>query len=110
MSKLAIVVTALLAVVGGGQAVFAEEAVSEPRCVCGPSTGADVLNAGRPIFSDLADASANDRDSRIDDHARTPQTLSLHHRRSSAAGARSTAYVSSSAPVHHGASQHLASE
>lgn len=94
MSKLAIVATTLLAVVGGGgQPVFAEEPVSEPRCVCGLSADADMLNAGRPIFSDLANASANERDSRIDGHARTPQTLSRHHRRSPAADARSTAYV-----------------
>jgi hypothetical protein len=84
MSKLAIVATTLLAVFGGGQPVFAEEAMSEPRCVCGPSTGADVLNAGRPIFSDLANASANDSDSRVDDRARTPRTLSQRHRRPSA--------------------------
>ena len=93
MSRLAIVATTLLAVFGGGQSVFAEEAISEPRCVCGLSTGAGVLTAGRPIFSDLANASANERDSRTDGHARTPRTLSRHHRRSSAAGARSTAYV-----------------
>jgi hypothetical protein len=93
MSRLAIVVTTLLAVSGGGQPVFAEEAVSEPRCVCGLSTDADMLSAGRPIFADLANASANERDSRIDGHARTPQTLSRHHRRSPAADARSTAYV-----------------
>jgi hypothetical protein len=90
MSKLAIVATTLLAVFGGGQPVFAEEAVSEPRCVCGLSSGADVLNAGRPT---AANASANERDSRIDGHARTPLTLSRHHRRSSAADARSTAFV-----------------
>ena len=41
MSKLAIVATTLLAVFGGGQAVFAEEAISEPRCICGLSTGAE---------------------------------------------------------------------
>ena len=93
MSKLAIVATTLLAVFGGGQPVFAEEAISEPRCVCGLSTGADVLNAGRPTFSDSANASASERDSRIDGHARTPQTLSRHHHRSSAAHARPTAYV-----------------
>jgi hypothetical protein len=76
MSKLAIVATTLLAGFGGGQPVFAEEAIPEPRCVCSLSTGADVLNAGRPIFSDVADAFANERDSRIDDRAPTPQTLS----------------------------------
>jgi hypothetical protein len=93
MSKLAIVATTLLAVVGGGQPVFAEEAVSEPRCVCGLTTDADVLNAGRPIFSDLANASAHEHDSRSSGHARTPQTLSRHHRRSPTADARSTAYM-----------------
>ena len=92
MSKLAIATT-LLAVVGGGQPVFAEEAISEPRCVCGLSTGADLLNACRPTFSDSAKASANERDSRIDGYVRTPQTLSRHHRRSSAADATSTVYV-----------------
>ena len=85
MSRLAIVATTLLAVFGGGQPVFAEEAISKPMCVCGLSTGADVLDAGRPTFSDSAKASANERDSRIDGHARTPLTLSRHHRRSSAA-------------------------
>ena len=93
MSKLAIVATTLFAVFGGGQPAFAEEAIPEPRCLCGLSTGADVLQAGRPIFSDLVNASANERDSRIDGHGRAPQTLSRHHRRSSAADARSTAYV-----------------
>ncbi|MEH2568823.1 hypothetical protein V1289_008450 [Bradyrhizobium sp. AZCC 2289] len=93
MSKLAIVATTLLAVFDGGQPVFAEEAISEPRCVCGLSAGADLLSAGRPIFSDSDNASANERDSRIDGHARPPQTLSRHHRRSSAADARSTADV-----------------
>jgi len=93
MFKRAIVATTLLAVFGGGQPAFAEEAISEPRCVCGLSTGADVLQAGRPIFSDLVNASANERDSRIDGQARAPQTLSRHHRRPSAADARSTAYV-----------------
>ena len=92
MSKLAIATT-LLAVVGGGQPVFVEEAISEPRCVCGLSTGADPLNACRPTFSDSANASANERDSRIDGYVRTPQTLSRHHRRSSAADAISTDYV-----------------
>jgi hypothetical protein len=76
MAKLAIVAATLLAVFGGRQPVFAEEAISEPRCVCGLSTGADVLSAGRPIFSDLANASANERNSRIDGRAPTPQTLS----------------------------------
>jgi hypothetical protein len=69
MSRLAIVATALLAVFGGGQSGSAEEAISEPRCVCGLSTAADLLNAGRPIFSDLTNASANERDTGIDGHA-----------------------------------------
>jgi hypothetical protein len=93
MFKLAIVAATLLAVFGGEQPVFAQEAISEPRCVCGPSTGAEALNAGRPIFSDLDNASANERDSRIDGLARTPQTLSRRHRRSAAADAISAAYV-----------------
>jgi hypothetical protein len=93
MSKLAIVAMILLAVLGGRPAVSAEEAISEPRCVCGLSTGADVLNAGRPIFSDLDNASASEGDSGIDGHARTPQTSSRHHARSSAADTGSTAYV-----------------
>jgi hypothetical protein len=78
MFKFAIVATVLLAAFGCGQPVFAEEAISEPRCVCGLSTGADVLSAGRPTVSDAANASANERGSRIDGHARTPQTLSRH--------------------------------
>ena len=69
MSRLAIVATALLAVIGVGQPVSAEEAILEPRCVCGLSTGAGLLNGGRPIFSDQANAFANVRDSRIDGHA-----------------------------------------
>lgn len=68
MSRPAIVATILLVALGGRQPVFAEEATSEPRCVCGSSTGADVLNAGHPIFSESANASANERDSRIDGH------------------------------------------
>jgi hypothetical protein len=71
MSKLAIVATISLAVFGGGQPLFAEEAISEPRCVCGLSTGADVSNAGRPAFSDSANTSANERDFRIDDPRET---------------------------------------
>jgi hypothetical protein len=69
MSRLAMVATALLAMFGGGRPVSAEEAISEPRCVCGLSTRAGLLNVGRPIFSDLANASANERDSGIDGHA-----------------------------------------
>jgi hypothetical protein len=93
MSRPAIVATILPVTLGGRQPVFAEEVESEPRCVCGLSTGADVLNAGRPILFDLANALLNERDSRIDGHARTPQTLPRHHRRSSAKDARLTAYV-----------------
>jgi hypothetical protein len=84
MSKLAIVATTLLAVFCGGQPVFAEEAISEPRCVCGLSTGADLSNAGRLAFSNLANASASERDSRIDGHARKQRILSRHHRHPSA--------------------------
>jgi hypothetical protein len=71
--------------------VFAEKAMSEPRCACGVSNGTDALNVGRPILSDSVNASANEREARIDGHARTVQTLSRHHFRSSAVDARSTA-------------------
>ena len=81
MSKLAIVAVSLLAVLDGGR-VFAEEAISEPRCLCGLSTGAEVLKAALPIFPDSANAPANERDSGINDRART-QTLSRHHRHGS---------------------------
>jgi hypothetical protein len=91
MFKLAIVAAALLAVVGGGQPVFAQAAISEPGAYAFYHPDADVLNAGRPSFSDSANASANERDFRIDGHPRTPQPLSRHPRRSSAADARSTA-------------------
>jgi hypothetical protein len=90
MFKLAIVATTLLAGFGGGPPVFAQAAISEPGAYAFYHPDADVLNAGRPTFSDSANASANERDSRIDGHARTPQTLSRHHRRSSAADVRST--------------------
>ena len=93
MSRLAIVAATLLAVFGGGLPVFAEEAVSEPRCVCGLSTGADAFNVGRPTFSGPADTTANERDSGIDGHARTPQALPRHHRRISAANTRRTTSV-----------------
>jgi hypothetical protein len=82
MFKLAIVATTLLAVFGGGQPLFAQAAISEPGAYAFYHPDADVLNAGRPTFSDSANAYANERDSRIDSHARTPQTLSRHHRRS----------------------------
>jgi hypothetical protein len=93
MSRPAIVATILPVTRGGRQPVFAEEAESESRRVCGLSTGADVLSAGRPILFGSANAFLNERDSRIDGHARTPQTLPRHHRRSVAKDARSTAYV-----------------
>jgi hypothetical protein len=85
MFKLAIVATTLLAVFGGGQPVFAQAAMSEPGAYAFYHPDADVLNAGRPTFSYSANASANERESRINGHARTPQTLPRHHRRSSAA-------------------------
>ena len=91
MSRLAIVATTLLAVFGGGQPVFAQAAISEPGAYAFYHPDADVLNAGRPAFSDSANASANERDIGIDGHARPPQTLSRHHRRSSAVDARSAA-------------------
>src|SRR3954462_8103274 len=85
MFKLAIVAATLLAVFGGGQPVFAQAAISEPGAFAFYHPDADVLNAGRASFFDAANASAYERDSRIDGHARTPQTLSRRHRRSSAA-------------------------
>ena len=91
MFKLAIVATTMLAVLGGGQPVFAQAAISELGAYAFYHPDADVLNAGRPTFSDAANASANERDFWIDSHARTPQTLSRHHRRSSAADAGSAA-------------------
>jgi hypothetical protein len=92
LSKPAIVAT-ILPVTVGRQPVFAEEAESESRRVCGLSTVADVLNADRPILFKSANAFLNERDSKIDGHARTPQTLPRHHRRPSAKDARSAAYV-----------------
>ena len=92
MFKLAIVTTTLFVVLGGGgQPVFAQAAISEPGAYAFFHPNADVLNAGRPISSDSANASANERDSGTDGHARTPRTLLRHHRRSSAVDARSTA-------------------
>ncbi len=87
MFKLAIVAATVL---GGGQAVFAQAAISEPGAYAFYHPDADVLNAGRPTFSDSANASANERDTRIDSHTRAPRTLSRHHYRPSAADARST--------------------
>jgi hypothetical protein len=63
------------------------------ECMPNYSSGADVLTARRRTFSDSVDASANERDSRIDGHARAPQTLSRHHRHPAAADAKSTADV-----------------
>ena len=83
MFKLAIVATTLLAV-SGGQPVFAQAAISEPGAYAFYHDDADVLNAGRATLSDSANASANERNTRIDGQARAPQTLSRHHRRSSA--------------------------
>jgi hypothetical protein len=91
MFKLAVVATILLAVFGGGQPVFAQAAISEPGAYAFYHPDADVLNAGRPTFSDSANASANERNTRIDGQAGAPRTLSRHHRRSSAADLRSTA-------------------
>jgi hypothetical protein len=67
MFKLAIVMTILLAVFGGGQPVLAQAAISEPGrySFCHPN--ANVLNAGLPAFSSTH-ASASERDPRIDDH------------------------------------------
>jgi hypothetical protein len=62
MFKLAIVAMILLAVFGGGQPVFAQAAISEPGAYAFYHPDADVLNAGRPAFSDSANASANERD------------------------------------------------
>jgi|ERR1700722_1126558 hypothetical protein len=93
MSKFTIVATTLLAAFGSGQPAFAEDAITEPMCVCGLSTDADLLSAGLPTLSDPAKTPVNERDSGIDGHARTPQTLSRHRRRSSAVDPRSTANV-----------------
>jgi hypothetical protein len=80
MSRPVIVATTSLPALGGRQPVFAEAAISESRWVCSVLTGIDELDAGRRIFSDLANASANEPNSGIDSHARTLQTLSRHHR------------------------------
>src|SRR5258708_36488065 len=91
MLKPAIVATTLLAVFGGGQPVFAQAAIFESGAYAFYHLDADVLNAGRPTFSDSANASASERDSAIDGQAQPPQTLSRHHRGASAANARPTA-------------------
>ena len=89
MSRLAIVVAALLAALASGAPALTEEAISV-RCVCGLSAGADAFSAGRPLFADLANASANERESGIGDHARTLQPLPPHHRRAAETHAGST--------------------
>jgi hypothetical protein len=100
MSRLAIVATILFAVLGGRPAVSAEEAIIQPRCVCGFPGGADALRAGHPIFSGLSNASASEGDSGIDEAARTLQNLSRNHHRSFAADPGSTALVvTTRAPV-----------
>jgi hypothetical protein len=100
MFRLAIVATILLAVLGGGPAVSAEEAIIQPRCVCGFPGTAEVLKAGHPIFSDLSNVPAGEGDSGIDEAARTPQTLSRNQHRSYAADPGSTALVvTTRAPV-----------
>ena len=91
MFKLATAAATLLAALGGGRPAFAQAAISEPGAYAFYHPDADVLNAGRPIVSNSANASANERDLRINGHSRTPQTLSRHRRRSSAADAGSTA-------------------
>jgi hypothetical protein len=91
MLKLATVAATLLAAFGGGRPAFAQAAISEPGAYAFYHPDADVLNAGRPALSYSANAYANERDSRIDGQARAPQTLSRHHRRSSAADATPTA-------------------
>ncbi len=98
MLKLAIVATTSLAVFGGGQPVFAQAAISEPGANAFYHPDADLLNAGRSTVSDSANASASERDSRIDSQARAPLTLSRHHR-SFAADARSTAYGVITGPI-----------
>ena len=95
MFRLAIVAMSLLALSGGGPVAFGQETISEPRCVCGMSSGSEMLSSGRPIFSDLANASASEGDSGTDGRARTPQSLSRPHRGLSAAEPGSTAYVAS---------------
>ena len=93
MFRLAIAATILLAVLGGRPAASAEEAIIQPRCVCGFAGGADALRAGHPIFSDLSNAPAGEGDSGIDEATRTPQTLSGNQHRFFAADSGSTAFV-----------------
>jgi hypothetical protein len=79
--RLAIVTTILLAAFGARQPAFAQAAISEPGLYAFYHSGADVLNAGRPTFSDSANASANERDSGIGGPVGAPRTLLRHHRR-----------------------------
>jgi hypothetical protein len=88
MFKFAFLATTLLAVFCGERAAFAQAAISEPGAYAFYRPDADVLNAGRSTFPDSADASANERDTRMDRQARAPRTLSRHYHRSSAADAR----------------------
>src|ERR1700721_2533791 len=73
MSKFTIVATTLLAAFGSGQPAFAEDAITEPMCVCGLSTDADLLSAGLPTLSDPAKTPVNERDSGIDGHPQRPK-------------------------------------
>lgn len=93
MSGPAIVATIPPIALGGRQPLFTEEPESEPRCACGLSTGAGVLNASCVILFDSADASAKELHSKIDGRARMLRTLPRRHRRSFAEDVRSTAYV-----------------
>jgi hypothetical protein len=61
MFKPAIVAATLLAVLGGGQPVLAQAAISEPGAYAFYHPDADVLNAGRSTFSYSANAFANER-------------------------------------------------
>jgi hypothetical protein len=87
MFKVTIVAAALL-VLGGGETVFAQAAISEPGAYAFYHPDADVLNAARPNLSDWANASVNERGSRIDGHTLTPQTFARRRGRSSAADVR----------------------
>jgi hypothetical protein len=93
VSKLAIVAMILLAAFGNGQPLFAEGQYLNARCVRGLATGAGVLNAGRPALSDSPSASVNERDFRIESHARPQRSLRRRcHFSAAACSERSTAY------------------
>ena len=80
------------------------------QCMPNDARGADVSIAGRRIFSFSVDAPANDRASRIDGYARTPQMLSRHHRHFAATdGDRPRTWLSVTR-VRYGASQPLGRE